>query len=491
MMDDMDKDRAAGVEFSLDLWPRGHYKTTILIGRVVQDILCDPDVTIFICHAVEDEVKNIVEEVGEHFKSNLDLRRVVPHIVYNSRKKDFLKALQFTVKRDKYSRQPTVRGASAASEITGAHCDRIYLDDIVGRKTIADSGLPKIKSWFQSTVMPVLNPGGTICVTGTCWDIKDPYQEWRKDSDWKVRHRAAYEKDGVPDRKGDPVLLTRKQLRTIERRMGPSDFAFQYMNDPSPSGDKPWNPSQCEHYVGTHANAEQSLPGAKGKGTVFILSDPAPAKLGAITAGKENERADGTKDEWTLAAVKIMSHQNMQIMVLLEVLGSREWSTEKGLDEACRLMKKWNTSYFFNESFGFGVADFTAEMRKASRRNGTPLYLEKNGQLPKFSNSNQKGAKNMRMTRLAEWAKVGRFYIYDRAANEELDLFLEQARTFIPLPNGKNTLAYDDRLDVVARGTDAALQKFSPQAQVEANFFERLEEEEYESKGRRSIYCGV
>ena len=463
--DDMDRMRREGVRRQMELWPRGHYKTTIQIARIIQDLLWDADETIFVCHAVEDEVGKIVQEAGSHLLKNAELRALKPEMMPAKTDRRFLKALQFTVKRPDYmQRQPSVQGKSTGSEITGAHCNRVYLDDIVGRNTIADSGLPRVKSWFRSTVMPVLNPGGTILVTGTRWDLDDPYAAWLKSKDWVCRVRAAMETEGKPDYKGVPTLLATREIQLRRREMGESDFAFQYMNDPSPSGDKPWDVG-CEQIIGMRAVG--SLPGASGPGAIFVLSDPAPAKEGSIKQDGEKFRADGTKDDWALAVVKLKNHNGMRIGVLLDLSTSKEWTMAEGLDEACRLMRVWGTNKFFNESYGGLVASYTREATDASRRNGVPMYFDKNGQLPGFEASYGKGAKNQRFSLLAGWAKSNQFYICgETVPADELEKFLGQARTWLPLPNGRNTNRYDDSADVVSRITDPALRHFAPMPEI-------------------------
>ena len=488
--DEMDRMRQEGVRRQMELWPRGHYKTTIQIGRIVQDLLWEENETIFICHAVEDEVAKIVQECGTHFQKNDELRALKPQMMPAKTDRRFLKALQFTVKRSDYAqRQPSVQGKSTGSEITGAHCNRVYLDDIVGRNTIADSGLPRVKSWFRNTVMPVLNPGGTILVTGTRWDLDDPYAGWLKSKDWQCRVRAALETDGKADYKGKPILLPMREVQLRRRDMGESDFAFQYMNDPSPSGDKPWDPG-AEQIIGIKPSKD--LPGAAGSGSVFVLSDPAPAKQGSLKQEGESFRADGTKDDWAFAVVKIMLYHGQQIGVLLDLSSSKGWTKAEGLDEACRLMKVWNTNKFFNEAYGGLIADYSEEMKKAARRNGVPLYLDK-GQLPQFKSNYGKGAKNDRFGNLCSWAKQLRFYICGETVPEaELEKFLTQARGWLPMPNGRNTLRFDDVADVVSRITDPALQMFSPHETARIDpIVKWLKRNEQLEENRRSMYCGI
>jgi hypothetical protein len=154
-------------------------------------------------------------------------------------------------------------------------------------------------------------------------------------------------------------------------------------------------------------------------------------------------------------------------------------------------MRKWGTQYFFNEAYGGMIADYTEDALKAARRNGVPLYLEDKGQLPQFRASYGKGAKNVRFSALADWARSGRFYICaETMPDDELEKFLSQARTWLPLPNGRNTNKYDDAADIVSRCTDPALQKFAPNAQSApmSPLLQEMDPEGWEEVGYRSRY---
>ena len=457
ILDQMDEERRLGIKRVLDLWARGHYKTTVEIAQIIQDILINPDTSNLVCHAVDDEVQKIVQECGTHFLKNKELRRLRPDIMPHPSNKRFLKMNQFTVNRSSYNRQPTLLGKSTNSEITGAHVDIVDLDDIVGRNTIEDSGLPKVKGWLRTTVLNVLNPGGKIRGKATRWDVDDCAADWIKTPHWTVRVRAALETDGQPDYKGTPVLFTKKEVALRRKEMGESDFAFQMMNDPSPAGEKPWNASECEHYITT-----QEL--SKAKRTIFTLSDPAPAKVGSATGAGETQRGDGSKDDWATAVIAWCVDRDRSFAVLFDGSFSKEWGMLGGMDEVCRYMTKWSSNKVGIEVYGGLSADYEEAMRQAVRRNGV------NGLTwIKFKNSYASGAKNVRFAALADLAREQRFYIYEGCPEEFVTKFLDQARGWRPLPKGRNTNKFDDVGDVTARATDAALQLYRP-AQVASSY---------------------
>ena len=154
----------------LTLTARGHLKTTIFtVALAIQEILRDPDITILVCHAVEEEAQKILSEITDHFRGNHKLRKLRPEIMPAPNSKKWWGASDMTVRRTKFSRQATVMAKGAGSELTGAHVDLIFLDDVIARRTIENSELPKIASWYRNTALPVLNPSGRIRAVGTRW----------------------------------------------------------------------------------------------------------------------------------------------------------------------------------------------------------------------------------------------------------------------------------------------------------------------------------
>jgi hypothetical protein len=428
---------------------RGHYKTTIQSADLIRHVLRDPQKTHLALHAVDDEVQKLVQEVGNHFMKNNKLRKLLPDIMPAKQARRWLKSNNFTVKRGRFDRQPTLLGKSTGAEITGAHVTgSIRPDDIVGRNTIADSQLPNVKAWWRNTVMPVREPGCIVVASDTRWDIDDLAGQWNADPDWNNLTRAARETDGKPDYKGKSVLLAEKELRLRERQMGPSDWAMQMMNDPSPSGEKPWDRDQCEHFV--------SKEEVRGPGVFFVLSDPAPAKVGSYDGIGEKKRKDGTKDDWATCVVKVRTRGERQEIILIDGAASKEWDTDEGLDTICSFVQRYPGSRVYIEAYGGLAGDYEHQMRNAARRNGIRYRPVT------FKGAYQAKAKNLRFARLADRARQDEFLICKSCPVDFLDRFLEQARNWRPLEGSRNSLKYDDCADVVSMATMKAIEEYSP-----------------------------
>ncbi len=463
--------------------PRDHYKTTLQVADTIRHILRDPDATHLYLHAVDDEAQKFVAEVAEHLLRNKKLRKLLPDVMPHPSNRRWMKTDRLTVRRSRYDRQPTLLGKSSGSEITGVHVTgSIRVDDIIARNTIEDSALPKIKSWYESTIMPVRRPGCLVRASGTRWDMHDLYGEWIDSGDWKTMVRAARETDGKPDYKGKPVLYSAKEIRLREKQMGSANFAAQMMNDPNPEGERVWHAEQCEHYI----TADE----IKGPGRVFILSDPAPAKEGSLRGLGERARKDGSKDYWATAVVKIRARNQKQELVLLDGSASQEWTRSQGLEEIARFMGKYSTGLVYIESYGGIMADYAQDMQQTARRHGLPLTHDMKGGLLKFSGQYQKGAKNARFGALADRARNDEFLIGPNVPQAFLEMFLEQARNWRALPGGRNTNRYDDCADAVSWSTDSALQQYAPAPDYSDPFFD----EDFDlpdPEPTRSRYCAI
>jgi hypothetical protein len=361
--------------------------------------------------------------------------------------------------------------------------DLILLDDIIGRRTLEDNALPKIAAWYRNTVLPVLNNGGRIRAVGTRWHTDDLWGKFIEDDNWDCVVRGALEKDGVPDRAGSPVLYgppggekaAMKQINLLMQEMGP-DFDTQMQNDPSPAGEKPWDRELCEQYI--------SLEDAKGAGVIVVLSDPAPAKTGSMDFRGTKARGDGSKDDWATCVVKLRRRGLRREVILLDGRRSKEWDVDEGFDIICDLKRKWHASKHAVEATGQAIALYEHSHRQAARRAGvgfTPVKLE---------GTYRGGSKNAYFAALASLAKNDEFLICDETCNKDfLATFLEQAREWRPMDNGRNALRFDDCANVVSFACDPAILQMAPVVDEGFTFnpFRQPEREPEAARGSRYI----
>ena len=470
--------------FSLFMAGRKHYKTTMLITDVIADLLVDPQSTHLCVHAVEEEAHNIVEEAAQHFQTNDELRRLRPEIMRSKALKKFFTNGGFELRREKYDRQPSFQAKGIFSEFTGAHVNgSIRLDDIMSQSIIDDSGVPRVRNIFENTIMGVRMPGSRIRATGTHWDIADIYMDWRKDPDWKCMVRSALETDGEMDYNGTPVLLSREEIE-IERRQG--NFPFQQMNDPSPAGEKMWQPAQCEHHV--------QLEDLRRGGRVVVLADPAPAKMGFLY-GSAPKRDENKKDRWAIAAFLMRFHMGQRQAILLDGEQSEEWGIDEGFRRQCRMAVKWagwssGFPILAFEAVGQAIAPYDRDLVRAAEKEKIPA-IGPNVERPDspFALSLTYQGKNMQFRLLCDAAKRGEFAILDQCNPAFRDEVLDQCREWRVIGK-RNNLPFDDAANVASFCQDPVLDRWIPQS-VEGNYAGDVDQQEEPVIGRRSRYCAA
>ena len=465
----VDRAYAAGRQYDKnegECWSRGHYKTTIFIVRSAKLILLWPEVTISHWHAVEKNATDCSEELGDHFQTRRVFRKLRPEIMPDPEDGRFNTKSGFTVNRreiveghqKRKERHPTFFPKGAGSEVTGKHAHVGWLDDIVGEKTIEDSGMPKIRRWLGKTVSMVINhDGGWLWGTYTPWDESDVMVSWEKnDALWNVRTRPCW-KD---EEKKEGVLLTAKELRRLKHDPD-IDFGFQMECERVPDSEKRWPngwKGQCKR--------DWAL---EGNGRIFVLSDPAPMGM-SIRGDKDRQRGDTGKDFWSICVVRLRVRGDFQDIILLDGAHSQTWHQDEGYDEICRLMKLWGTNLFFDEDYANQLFE---PFYRAAKRNNVQPRLERRAdgrgqQLPKYKESYVKLAKKQRFQKLCDHAAVGCVWVADSCSDEfaygnrDSTGAITQATKWIPRRGAESNLKWDDDFDVFARSTDSKLQEYAP-----------------------------
>jgi hypothetical protein len=467
-------------KFELELWPRDYYKTTCREAQVIQLLLWDPAMTFTWWHDVEEKAQEVAVKVGRLLQTCEFLRRLVPPgFLPGKMQKKFIQNTGFRMPANLKGaeRAPTFRAMGVGSEGTGGHSRVGVLDDPIGFNTIADNLMPSRRRWFSLTALNVVRTDvGWIVAQGTRWDQNDIFADWIASPQWLCRTRACYETDGRPDWNGSPVLYTAEEISRKRERMlaqgSAWEFAAQMMNDPLPAGQLPWGKAECEHFI-TKKEAE-------GKGTTIALSDPAPANIGSFDSRGEQERKDGSKNYWANAVVKLRQNGMRREIILLDGQLSQGWDHDEGFARLCQMQRRWSAPKLAYEAVGQAIALYDETHRRIARREGVPHHrIELEGTYR---------GKNARFGALASRAKNDEFLIADTVPGDFLEVFLEQARTWRPLPNGRNGLRFDDAADVVSMATDPAFSSYYPVWQPTGEAWSPFKEREVEeTSGSRHV----
>lgn len=433
----------------LDLWFRGGIKTWCKRGQILRYWLWDPTCTVTWWHAVEDKAVESADAIAEQLLKNKKLRAMFPTGVLPAmNRKKFCAGGTFRLNSQRIGDAPSMVAVGAGGESTGAHSRVGVLDDFVGWNDVVDAQMFKKKEFYRSTVRNVVirtqGKYGWVTAIGTHWAVDDPYVDWRKSPDWTCRVRSCTED-------GKPVYLSQDQIDKELREQGPTLFAFQMLNDPSPAGAKPWSVKECEKPTIT-------LEDAKGPGWVVVLGDPAPRAMGSVGGRDEKFRKDGTKNFWANVVVKLRRKGELRQIILLDAEQSRDWGLDEGMKRLVQLGLKWRANEGYCEHTSTPI--YLERFMEAKRELGWKGYVigsrkltmgDTEDRLKQTYNAN---AKNAYLVALCDRAKMDEFLICDKAPADLRNEFLSQMRGFMPLPDGRTGIPFDDLVNAVAFATD-------------------------------------
>jgi predicted phage terminase large subunit-like protein len=233
----------SSVKNRLVLWPRGHFKTSMVVVHVVQLILNYPDIRILLMQANMKLTRGWLSEIKSHFDGRNTKSRL-PELFPNfcSTVAPLGTQDKFTVPARKrmHLKEATVTCASPKAVSTGQHYDAFFADDLVHSGNFRNVELlNKLESEFNHFV-PLIDPGGYTIVTGTRYHHADLYGRIiaRNDGSWMVSQKAAR----IPDDESGPLLFPRvtlpdgrkvgftHELLDQIRKDDPEMYAAQYLN---------------------------------------------------------------------------------------------------------------------------------------------------------------------------------------------------------------------------------------------------------------------
>lgn len=224
----LNKDKEGILHKYLQLWPRGHGKTTGIILYILWLIGNYPDINIQIVSKTANQAEQICSAVMSHIEFNEKFKQLFPHIQPSTNK---WTNQQFIVTRTQIDKNPTVKASGLMGPITGGRNDLIICDDIIDEENVRTKvQLEKVSTWFNKVLYPTLYPWGGIIVIGTRWSYADLYAELMNTWDYSVLQ-------AIIDDKNHTVLWEEywPYEKLIERReeIGSVIFDCQYQNDPT------------------------------------------------------------------------------------------------------------------------------------------------------------------------------------------------------------------------------------------------------------------
>lgn len=245
----------------LILDPRGEFKTSISIGKAIQNWINFPEVATLRMSGIETLVKRTIQEVRAQLTTNSELRTLYrEHVPWSDKKNEqglapseWGTAFGITnPSRETPRREPTLSISTLESVKAGSHYEWVCGDDLVHEKNYQTRDLLQktIDDW--DLARNLLNPRGYRELCGTRYDWSDLYGRTIETNkgQWRIHCRPIWTDDlgfarangfAIPEtyQPGDLLLLhpERWGLQELLEIQADNPYLFncQRLNNPIPS----------------------------------------------------------------------------------------------------------------------------------------------------------------------------------------------------------------------------------------------------------------
>ena len=226
-------------KFTIDLAPRDHGKSRMLIGHVTWLAVNNPNLRILIISDTDGHAQNVVRTI----KTACEHSPVLKQNYGELRGERWTDHALIMKGRDQLYTEASITAVGAGSgAATGLHMDYIFVDDLVNFDNArSELQRERQKDWLKITLMPVLMPHSSMHFFGTRYHYADTYHTVINELKFDLQIQRAIQSTGkalcewlhplndVLD--PDTGEIARRGLTRIKEDLGPIVFALQYQND--------------------------------------------------------------------------------------------------------------------------------------------------------------------------------------------------------------------------------------------------------------------
>lgn len=407
----------------LDLWPREHYKSTIItFAGNIQQIINNPEITIGIFSFTRPIAKAFLRQIKMEFETNAKLKSLYPDVLYADPKKESPKWSEdegIVVRRKGNPKEATVEAWGLVDgQPTSKHFGVLNYDDVVTKESVTTPEMIQKVTDAFSLSLNLGAQGGSMRAAGTRYHYNDTYAEMVSRGTFRLRLYTAT-KNGVID--GEPVLWSRETLAKKIRDQGPYVSSCQLFNNPTMDKSQGFRKEWLRYWPADRFNALN----------VFLLCDPANEKK------KEN-------DYTVFWVIGLGADGNYY---LIDIVRDRLSLTERA-NVLFKLHQTYHPKMTGYERYGM-QADIQHYQERMKRDNYRFPIIELGGSIPK----------NDRIKAMIPLFEQGRVYLpercvrsnYEGVTEDLVQVFINDEYLAFPFA------AHDDMLDCMARILDEKL----------------------------------
>lgn len=160
------------------LWPRDHYKSTIVsIAYPLWRLCRDPEETILIAADTSTNAEKKLRKIKSIILESAQIRAFFPEVIPPNTKKTTWSDAAITIPRKGHHAEPSISTVGAGGAVVGQHFTHIILDDIIAKEAAeSPTVMESVIRWVDNVESLLVQPyENTIDVVGTRWHHNDIY----------------------------------------------------------------------------------------------------------------------------------------------------------------------------------------------------------------------------------------------------------------------------------------------------------------------------
>lgn len=257
----------------LDLWARGHFKSSIgTFGLTIQKLLRDPELTVGIFSHTRPIAKAFLRQIMREFESNIVLQSTFPDILWGA---DVRQAPKWSeddgiiLRRKSNPPEASIEawGLVDGQPTSKHYCDLVYDDIVVEGSVTTPEMLEKTQKGLEQSYN-LASERFTRRFYGTRWHFADAYRTIMDRKTAAPRIHPGTD-NGTED--GEPVFWSEELLAQKRRDMGPYTFASQVLLNPRADALQGFKREWLRHYKAVKPEHAERM-------VKYLLVDPASAK---------------------------------------------------------------------------------------------------------------------------------------------------------------------------------------------------------------------
>lgn len=379
----------------LDLWARGHYKSSVItFAGNIQDILIDPEITIGIFACTRDIARPFVSQIKQELEANLELQATYPDVLWaNPRTQAPSWSVDggLIVKRKGNPKEATLEAHGLIDAMpTGRHFRKLVFDDIITERHVTNPDqIRKATERVELADNLGTGEGTRKQYVGTRYSFADTYGHLIDHGIVKPRLYPATD-DGTID--GEPVFLS-KAAWDEKKKNQRSTISAQQLQNPIAGKENTFRTSWLRPYWVRPTMLN-----------VYIMGDPSKGR-------------SKTSDRTALAVIGIDSNGNKYLLdgYCHRMPLSERWSRIKDLQKRWSGMPGVQSVSVGYERYGAQSDDeYFQEQMRLDGKSFEIKELNWTGQVGRES-------KNARVERLEPDFRLGSFFVPARVWHPSVD----------------------------------------------------------------------